>query len=266
MKVVDQQDVRQEGMKVAYASQTSETLLKMAAEKDETDFRDGKSIPVPLKETNEPKPTPSTTEGPTEKDQSTLSSKQNVQYAENNVPEVVDALAEDQRPPTLNFDETPRFPLDYDDYVDESAYFSNNEVIPSHFDENEAAADPRYDHDEYVDEEEFMRAAASSRQSSSVNEGRAFGGEQPERRHRPEVDVSAVVGISVGAFLFILMGTSESLAFLQFLCAGGHFLIALQSPKCNQNDTSDNTSIFRIFHVLGFHFPRFKLFKGKKIV
>ena len=98
---------------------------------------------------------------------------------------------------------------DYKEYVDESDYFENA-VIPAVVNDDDGGGDPRYEHDEVISQEEILAAVVSS-EAAAASQGRSFGGSSPERTRRPEVNVSAVIGISVGAFLFILVGTGKKL-------------------------------------------------------
>ena len=94
--------------------------------------------------------------------------------------------------------------------MDESDYFENA-VIPAVVNDDDAGVDPRYEHDEVISQEEILAAVVSSEAAAAASQGRSFGGSSPERTRRPEVNVSAVIGISVGAFLFILVGTGKKL-------------------------------------------------------
>ena len=94
--------------------------------------------------------------------------------------------------------------------MDESDYFENA-VIPAVVNDDDAGGDPRYEHDEVISQEEILAAVISSEAAAAASQGRSFGGSSPERTRRPEVNVSAVIGISVGAFLFILVGTGKKL-------------------------------------------------------
>ena len=115
---------------------------------------------------------------------------------------------------------TEKFELDYEEYSDETSFFggdsSNDEVIPSQYEDAAtyheilvgAAQDPRYEHDEYVEENEYSGKRReyfplNSDQDTLRNE------EYPERKKRPHIEINAVVGISVGAFFFILLGTRK---------------------------------------------------------
>ena len=77
-----------------------------------------------------------------------------------------------------------------------------------------AAQDPRYEHDEYVQETEY---AGKQREFFPLNPGdqsNFIGNEEyPERKKRPHIEINAVVGISVGAFIFILLGTCKYIRF-----------------------------------------------------
>ena len=95
--------------------------------------------------------------------------------------------------------------------MDESDYFENA-VIPAVVNDDDGGGDPRYEHDEVISQEEILAAVVSSEAAAAAaSQGRSFGGSSPERTRRPEVNVSAVIGISVGAFLFILVGTGKEL-------------------------------------------------------
>lgn len=98
----------------------------------------------------------------------------------------------------------------YDGYVDDSDLLgddSNDEVIPAYHDDYQEEDKPsvlesnhRYDHDEYVQEDENLNG-------------------DPERRKKTvpplhTVDAATVVGITIGAFLFILIGSVGLGAFL----------------------------------------------------
>ena len=115
---------------------------------------------------------------------------------------------------------TANFELDYEEYSDETSFFgsdsSNDEVIPSQYEDAAtyheilvgAAQDPRYEHDEYVEEKEY---SGNRREYFPLNsdQGTLRNDEYPERKKRPHIEINAVVGISVGAFFFILLGTRK---------------------------------------------------------
>ena len=115
---------------------------------------------------------------------------------------------------------TEKFALDYEEYSDETSFFgsdsSNDEVIPSQYEDAAtyheilvgAAQDPRYEHDEYVEEKEY---SGNRREYFPLNsdQGTSRNDEYPERKKRPHIEINAVVGISVGAFFFILLGTRK---------------------------------------------------------
>ena len=115
---------------------------------------------------------------------------------------------------------TEKFALDYEEYSDETSFFgsdsSNDEVIPSQYEDAAtyheilvgAAQDPRYEHDEYVEEKDYR---GNRREYFPLNsdEETLRSEEYPERQKRPRIEINAVVGISVGAFFFILLGTCK---------------------------------------------------------
>ena len=120
-----------------------------------------------------------------------------------------------------------KFDLDYEEYSDDTSFFgssesSDDEVIPSQYEDAAtyheilvgAAQDPRYEHDEYVQETEY---AGKQREFFPLNPGdqsNFIGNEEyPERKKRPHIEINAVVGISVGAFIFILLGTCKYISF-----------------------------------------------------
>ena len=114
-----------------------------------------------------------------------------------------------------------KFDLDYEEYSEDTSFFgsdsSNDEVIPSQYEDAAtyheilvgAAQDPRYEHDEYVEETEYT---GKHREFFPLNVGdqeTISSDEYLERKKRPHVEINAVVGISVGAFFFILLGTCK---------------------------------------------------------
>ena len=112
---------------------------------------------------------------------------------------------------TSQFEEVP------DDGTEKTFYddYSHSDFLSPDSNNIDTMMDPRYDHDEYVDE--FMAAAASSRENTveSINRVQdviaddAKSLDVERRTKKPHIDVTAVVGISVGAFLFILLGTCK---------------------------------------------------------
>merc|ERR1712126_425243 len=128
-----------------------------------------------------------------------------------------DVSSDDEISTTREY-KTQKFALDYEEYSDETSFFgsdsSNDEVIPSQYEDAAtyheilvgAAQDPRYEHDEYVEENDYR---GNRREYFPLNsdEETLRSEEYPERQKRPRIEINAVVGISVGAFFFILLGT-----------------------------------------------------------
>ena len=130
-----------------------------------------------------------------------------------------------------------KFDLDYEEYSDDTSFFgssesSDDEVIPSQYEDAAtyheilvgAAQDPRYEHDEYVQETEY---AGKQREFFPLNPGdqsNFIGNEEyPERKKRPHIEINAVVGISVGAFIFILLGTCKYISFFLIYHFSSHY-------------------------------------------
>ena len=130
-----------------------------------------------------------------------------------------DVSSDDEISTTRKY-KTEKFALDYEEYSDETSFFgsdsSNDEVIPSQYEDAAtyheilvgAAQDPRYEHDEYVEEKDYR---GNRREYFPLNsdEETLRTEEYPERQKRPRIEINAVVGISVGAFFFILLGTCK---------------------------------------------------------
>ena len=146
-----------------------------------------------------------------------ISKTQNIKA--NLVPFNKDISNDDEISTTRKY-KTANFELDYEEYSDETSFFgsdsSNDEVIPSQYEDAAtyheilvgAAQDPRYEHDEYVEEKEY---SGNRREYFPLNsdQGTSRNDEYPERKKRPHIEINAVVGISVGAFFFILLGTRK---------------------------------------------------------
>jgi hypothetical protein len=127
-----------------------------------------------------------------------------------------------------------KFELDYEEYSDETSFFgsdsSNDEVIPSQYEDAAtyheilvgAAQDPRYEHDEFVEESEYT---GKNREYFPLNSDQEtlHSEEYPERKKRPHIEINAVVGISVGAFFFILLGTCKHQIFIYNIFANINF-------------------------------------------